>query len=599
MKRLKIFAILIIMAGYITQPVIAEIHGPNYVETEKYVRQELGGLDEIRHEGRPNLPENFQRKLIDFQPVSGEVLLDIIENLDDLLNPRATNALLKIWDSLSDEQIEDYFYMVFDLSTDYRKKYPAGAKTYIGMSYRLNEFGWGGVPDAEDVKVKTLTRHFLDGKKCSEDLSYEGPMARTGNFCIKDLDIGPHIFNWITEYQISYRDKVFKNQVKSEEYYFEIVPAEEMDTLAVEPNEAVQKLVTEAFEIAEVHPNYNQVYGPYKDPWDPQGGLTFDKKKIAYHVPVWRVKKKLPIDLCFQVDFKLEDTGEVVYADAICLIRGKTKDWGHFGPGDIPDIAISRDGFVPIRVILKPSKGIAHGNTKVTGYYNKQIVSEVMRVKIVHRELPEYLEVYKELWDNTKTQIDLEKIKQLVIKLEGNDDDRIGDRMRAIKELEDIVGLSFGFRPAIDTNTNIMVAELRAALREWRMYSENLSLAINERIPSILDGQNSPWYINLIGEKSPHRVFLPLFKEMAANPLEYKTVREAAIRAISRIPHEGLIEYLIAQLDTDNQSYALDRLSRLTQSRIRNEENIKKRYEDWWDENKDKFEYDRSRVFEK
>ena len=181
-------------------------------------------------------------------------------------------------------------------------------------------------------------------------------------------------------------------------------------------------------------------------------------------------------------------------------------------------------------------------------------------------------------------------------KLEGNEEDKIGDRMRAIKELEDIVGLSFGFRPAIDANSNIMVAELRAALREWRMYSENLSLAINERVPSILNGRNSSWYISLIGEKSPHQIFMPLIKEIAANPLENGNMREAAIKAISRIPHEGLIEYLMAQLDTENQSSALDRLSRLTQSQIRGGENVRKRYEEWWEENKDKFEYDRNRL---
>lgn len=594
MKRLKIFTILIITLGYATDFVIAEIHGPNYVETEKYIRQQLGEINEIRHESRPNLPENFQRKLIDFQPVSGEVLLDIIEDIDDPLNRQTTNALLKIWDSLASEQIEDYFYMVFDLWTDYRKKYPQGAGSYIGMSYRLNEFGWGGVPDAEDVKIKTLTRHFLDGDKCSEDFSYDGPMAATGSFSVKNLDIGPHIFNWITEYQISYRDKIFKDQVKSEEYYFEIVPVEEIDTLAKEPDEAVQKLVTEAFEIAEIQPNYNQMYGHGVDPWEPQGELTYYGKRIAHHVPVWRVKKKLPIDLCFQVDFKLEDTGEVVYADSICLLKGKTRDWTHFGPGGIPDIAISRTGFVPIRVILKPSRAIAYGNTKVTGYYNRQIVSKVMRIKIIHRESPDYLQIYKEVWDNTKTQIDPEKIKQLVLKLQGNDEDKIGDRMSALKELEDIVGLSFGFRPAIDTNSNIMVAQLRVSLREWRMYSENLLLAINERVPSIINGQHSSsWYISLIGEKSPHRVFLPLLKEIAANPLEDNNMRKAAIKAISRIPHEGLIEYLITQLDTDNQPYALDRLSRLTQSRIRSGEDIKKRYEDWWEKNKDKFEYER------
>ena len=198
----KSVLLLLMAVGWCLVPApVAKAKDANKQDVEKVVqdvRKMLAVLPEVHGESKPDIPKTMKDRMIELQPILGDALLDIIEDLDDKLNRRATNALLKIWDSLSNEQIENYFVTVFELWTEYRQLYPVGIEAYIAMNYRLNEFSWGGIPEAEDVRIKTTTRHFLDAEPYRKAFSYEGPGARTGSIRTEDLELGEHSFYWRT-----------------------------------------------------------------------------------------------------------------------------------------------------------------------------------------------------------------------------------------------------------------------------------------------------------------------------------------------------------------------------------------------------------------
>jgi hypothetical protein len=124
-----------------------------------------------------------------------------------------------------------------------------------------------------------------------------------------------------------------------------------------------------------------------------------------------------------------------------------------------------------------------------------------------------------------------------------------------------------------------------------------------------------------IGQQAPHPAFLPLLREVVANKEDNfgdNAVRIQAIKAISMIRHDGLMEYLIDHLDTDLAFWTWEQLRKLASPRPQTKEEVeqmrplynqlnrrlpgedwqavKKRYEEWWAKNKATFVYDRQRV---
>lgn len=577
---------------------------------EQDVRKMLAVLPEVHGESKPDIPKAMKDRMIELQPILGDALLDIIEDLDDKLNRRATNALLKIWDSLSNEQIENYFVTVFELWAEYRQLYPVGIEAYIAMNYRLNEFSWSGVPEAEDVRIKTTTRHFLDAEPYRKAFSYEGPGARTGSIRTEDLELGEHSFYWITKYEVTYRDRIFKGKVKSEVCTFEIVEAAEIDELGVEPNEDLEKQVRESFQITEIRSDYDTLHkrrGEKPNPWNPQARWTNKNGEIfGVHTPVWKVTKKLPVDLCFDVEFHLEDTAEVFEGRRFVVLKGNTVEWNYFYLDGWQEFVKGRDSFVPVIMVLKPSKDAAFSNPYVTGYYNGQIKTDVMRIKIwrwIKEKSSQVIKRYKQVWDNIKNDFGLENIKVLAAEL---DDENLDVRIDAIKELREIIGLDFGFESAIDVNDKHTMARWQAAKRAWREYPKNLEMAINKKVPLLLqqaDVMNQGHRAEaalFLGSDAPHPAFLSLLEEVVINHNEDTLTCWMAIKAITLIPHEGMVEFLIEQLDTDMAFHAWKQLYKLTKPEVyRGEKDwkeLKKEYEKWWAENKENFKYDRSRV---
>jgi hypothetical protein len=123
-----------------------------------------------------------------------------------------------------------------------------------------------------------------------------------------------------------------------------------------------------------------------------------------------------------------------------------------------------------------------------------------------------------------------------------------------------------------------------------------------------------------MGVNAPHAAFLPLLREVVANRNDNYAdngVRIKAIKSISMMRHEGVMDYLIEHLDTDLGFWVRQQLLKLTiQQQVSAEEQqggkwygllnqrqpgedwpaYKKRYQEWWARNKATFVYKRDNV---
>jgi hypothetical protein len=329
-------------------------------------------------ESRQPLSTELGRLIKSHQPKATNYLLSIIADRDDGLNRRATNAFLQTWNETSVEQAETYFRRSFELSVKARKHYPIGADASIQMAYAVR-YGWGGWPVEAKVQFDTRTSHFLDGKAMGEPFAYQGPMACTGWVRTKDLRLGKHTLSLVVDYEFSHRGAKHKGRLRSEEFSFEITDAEAPDGLAAARTPEDDAAVRDGFRMAETE---ERITGKGSDPrtsqitWSsPSGGAG------GLHVPVWKVSAGLPVDLCFDVEMRVVKTGETIPCDALFLRRGEAGQ-GYFIPRLPQDFAYGRSGLIPVKIILKPSRGLALTYPEVKHYYSGGITSDVLQVMV-------------------------------------------------------------------------------------------------------------------------------------------------------------------------------------------------------------------------
>jgi hypothetical protein len=225
---------------------------------------------------------------------------------------------------------------------------------------------------------------------------------------------------------------------------------------------------------------------------------------------------------------------------------------------------------------------------------------------------------YVEAWEKAKPLIDTQAVRAQVAQLRS---ENMTERAQAIAALEALAGDRFGYAPD-------GAPEARSkAIAGWERYAQDLNTAVEEWVPLLkATPSRHNWSertaaASVIGRRVPHPAFLPLLRQIVANKEDryYSNyVRIQAIIAISMIRHDGLVEYLIDQLDTDLalRSWAL--LQKLTQPQGASKEELaaaarasrelnkhetgedwlvlKERYMEWWAKNKDTFTYKRSRL---
>ena len=359
-----------------------------------------GFLEEIRRRlaafpkidgSRPPLPEDLKHLILLYQPRFGDYLLSIIGNTEDELNRRATNAFLHTWETMTPSQIQAYLQLAMTHYAKLRKRYPQGVDARIAMGYCIR-YGWGGWPPGQPFEMQTVTTHFLDGKPYGKPFTYSGPLAGTGWLHTKNQALGKHAFHVVTEYKFVRDNHTYTGRARSQTYEFEMVSADAPNDLVAPSDPKLDQLVRQAFQFSETRVEVRE--GPIRfdrtgrlrpepDPWRPQ--ITFRSRagrSFGLHMPLWKLTRELPVDLCFQVEFHVQQTGDVFQGDPLVVLKGHKAN-GYFAR--LPyEFVKGQEGFIPIKLVLKPSRARALSDPRVTQYYPGTITSEVLRAKAVH-----------------------------------------------------------------------------------------------------------------------------------------------------------------------------------------------------------------------
>ena len=346
----------------------------------------------------PKVPQTLHRLVRDHVPDSGDYLLKVLESGDDSLHWPAGVTFADSWDQMTHEQVKRYLQLSLNHTVDQREQYPHGidAAIRMGVGYDLD---YRCVPPDRKYESHSVTTHFLDGEQYGEPFSYPKYSACTGWIKTKDLELGKHLIHLVTDYEFTRGESTWKGRIESSEYEFEIVSADVPDHLAAPPDAEIERIVRESFKIAETSEGLKSEaqirreqsrlpVGLPPDPWRPQ--IRWTKKKdgqfTGLHLPVWKVTRPLPVDLCFKVELHIKDTDVVVPTGDLVLLMGEhggSYIGIHRGPS-IDTLLKHRDenGFVPVRVLLKPSRAAALTSPKVTCYFNHEITSHNLRVKL-------------------------------------------------------------------------------------------------------------------------------------------------------------------------------------------------------------------------
>ena len=364
------------------------------------VRYRLRGfLDEICRrlaafpeidDSRPPLPEDLKLLIRLHQPKSGDYLLSIIGNTDDKLNRRATNALLHTWKSMTTSQIQAYLQLAMTPHAKPRERYPQGVDAMIEMGYYVR-YGWGGWPPDKAFEMRTVTTHFLDGKAYGKPFAYQGPLAGTGWLRTKDQPLGKHSFHLITGYEFVRDNRTYTGRARSKTYQFEMLAADTPNDLVAPGDPKIDKLVRGSLQFSETRVEIRQGpimvrrtgdMPPEPDPWSPQIiWKSGTGQSGSLHMPLWKLTRELPVDLCFEVEFHLQQTGEVVRGTPLVVLKGKKMN-GYFSPrGGVSELTKGKGGFVPLKIVLRPSHAMALTDTRVARYYPGTIASQRLRAK--------------------------------------------------------------------------------------------------------------------------------------------------------------------------------------------------------------------------
>ncbi|HJZ92044.1 MAG TPA: hypothetical protein VKE40_14310 [Gemmataceae bacterium] len=372
------------------------------------VRYELVGyLDDIKRllvavDNRPYyVPEPISNKLRDLitghQPRAGEFLLQLATDPKHDLHLRATRAFLQTWQSANAAQLDRYIQSSVTLTTNHRSKFPAKVGAMIPMEAKIRG-GWEGwFPLTGDtLALKTRTTRYLDGKPYDKPFDSKYPFATVGWYKVGELAEGKHTIHALLEYEFTHRGEKRKGEIRSKESTFEVIAADTPDDLIAPRSEALTKQVRSKFAVreSEYDPRKFTGYQPGTLPaqgaeyeWSPQ--VTWVVKpgvKAGLHCPVRLMSGALPdVDLCFDVEIHDVKTATVYPADPVVVRRGLHVERSWIIPRDVRAFAKGREGFVTVKVLLKPSRALALGDPDVKRYYPDPITSDEFRMKVYQK----------------------------------------------------------------------------------------------------------------------------------------------------------------------------------------------------------------------
>ncbi|MDQ3813179.1 MAG: hypothetical protein M3347_04410 [Armatimonadota bacterium] len=358
-------------------------------QLHRKIRALLASMADTQGDTKVSLPVSLTEIIVINQPVSGNFLLSLIAHPQDKLHRRAVNAFVQSWDTMNVQQVDTYFQRAIELEVNHRERYPQRSGAAIEMGYAV-AYGWGGWPAQSQLELKTLTHHFVDDKPYAHATSYKGPMATTGWIHINDLSRGKHTAHLLLEYEFTHQGVRYQGRLKSKKFGFYVVDARTPDDLMAPPSRELEATARAAFHVAETWGglesqlpsgvSFGSSFGLRS--WEPQmSGRAASGEVYELHVPFWGVAPELPVDLFFDVEIHDLSTGKVFEGDPVEVRRGE-KRVGYFAPDSRGDFAVGRSGFVPVKIVLKPSRARALSRTWTTRYYPGILIFEGLRAKV-------------------------------------------------------------------------------------------------------------------------------------------------------------------------------------------------------------------------
>jgi hypothetical protein len=207
--------------------------------------------------------------------------------------------------------------------------------------------------------------------------------------------------------------------------------------------------------------------------------------------------------------------------------------------------------------------------------------------------------MYEGMYGQVSDNIDVQRVQQLArqIKIDG----------KAIRELRERTGMSFSReRPRVEGTAwkKLQRDQKERYLRDaWISYSKSLESGM-KKLRLVLedpDRSRNVHHLAFIAEQCPHKAFVPAYRAIAVNSDEGDGLRIAALSNLRKIPHEGLIPFLIEQLSDQVIKYEakilLYRYTELPEDLGANEmerlsvKERKARWREWWKQHKDEWEF--------
>lgn len=208
------------------------------------------------------------------------------------------------------------------------------------------------------------------------------------------------------------------------------------------------------------------------------------------------------------------------------------------------------------------------------------------------------VEAYRPLAEAARRSVDVEAI---LADIERLDSAAASERESAIASLRATLGLDLAYEAGASPERRAL------AVDRWQRYGRALRAALDEKIPLLLqpptrDNENArELAAGHLGTEAAHPAFLPLLRAVVENEAESHDTRYQALTAVSRIPHPGVVPYLIEHLSSDELAgRAWEQLNKLTGAGIQNDTgdwlDVQAKFSQWWRENREGWTYDRDRV---
>jgi hypothetical protein len=378
-------------------------------ERIRKIRYDLVGYkDDIRrlllevHEGKDSSPvpvsDELRGLIAGHQPGSGDLLVSILAQPEHRLYRRALRAFVATWDAAIPDQIDTYLHQAVSLTSTHRSKFPAKVGAMISVEAQLRD-GWTGWPlqASTPFTFRTRTTRDLDGKPYDKPFDYPYPFATVGWYKVGELPEGKHTIHAVMEYEFTQRGVKRKGEIRSKESQFEVLPPDSRDELIAPASDALTKRVRSKFTIREndYDPKGFAGYQPGTLPahgaeynWFPQ--VTWKTRPSEFaglHCPLRMMSGPLDVDLCFDAEIEDLQTKTIYPADPIVVRAGQVeRNW--IVPRDVRAFAKGREGFVRVKVVLKPSRAVALTDPKVKSYYPDTITSDEIRMKVYQKVEP-------------------------------------------------------------------------------------------------------------------------------------------------------------------------------------------------------------------